>query len=92
MLTGFLVYDGDITNRKEMIMAEVWVAYDHVVHYKVDLDNQEVLEVEIPGWLNSFAEPGTIWADQPFVSLTDEDQDDMIDILENSSMPEPYWG
>lgn len=72
---------------------EVWVAYDHVVHYKVDLDSREVLEVEIPGWLNTYSEPGTVWSDDPtFRSLTDEDEDAMIDILENSSMPEPYWG
>jgi hypothetical protein len=74
-------------------MAEVWVAYDHVVHYKVDIDNEEILEVEIPGWMNTFGEPGSIWTeDGTNLPLTDEQEDAMIEVLENQSMPTPYWG
>jgi hypothetical protein len=73
-------------------MKPVWVAYDHVVHYLVDLDEKEVLEVEIPGWMNTFESPGSIWSDEGLYPLTDEQQDAMIEVLETSPMPEPYWG
>lgn len=74
-------------------MSEVWVAYDGVIHYKVDLENREVVAVEIPGWLNSFQDPGSVWSeDDSIVSLTADEEDAMMEILENSPMPEPYWG
>jgi hypothetical protein len=97
VLTGFLGYNDDnINERKIMTMMtdyeEVWVAYDHVVHYKVNLATHEVVEVEIPGWINTFGEPGTIWSDEGIDPLTDEQEDTMIEILETESMPTPYWG
>jgi len=76
-------------------MKTIWVAYDHVVHYEVDLDNKEVLSVEIPGWINTFDQPGTMWSTEgtnQINPLTEEQEERMIEILENSSMPEPYWG
>jgi len=71
---------------------EVWVAYDHVVHYKVNLATHEILEVEIPGWLNTYEQPGIVWDDDRSVSLTEAEEDAMIEILETEPMPTPYWG
>jgi hypothetical protein len=71
---------------------EVWVAYDHVVHYKVNLATHEILEVEIPGWLNTYGEPGTVWSDEDTRALTEAEEDAMIEILETEPMPTPYWG
>jgi hypothetical protein len=93
VLTGFLGYNGDITNRRrETIMAEVWVAFDHVIHYKVDLDNKEIVEVEIPGWINTFDSPGTVWNDDGVQVLTEAQEWDMLDTLESEPMPDPTWG
>jgi len=73
-------------------MAEVWVAFDHVIHYKVDIENREILEVEIPGWLNTYDQPGAIWSDDGQISLTDTEEDAMIEVLETESYPTPYFG
>jgi len=73
-------------------MAEVWVAYDHVIHYKVDIENREILEVEIPGWMNTYDQPGAIWSDDGQISLTDTEEDAMIEVLETESYPTPYFG
>ena len=73
-------------------MTQVWVAYDHTVHYLVDLDDKEVIEVEIPGWMNTFESPNVVWDDSGTQFLTGEQEDAMIEVLENSPMPEPYWG
>lgn len=74
-------------------MAQVWIAYDHVINYKVDLDEEEVVEVEIPGWMNTFDQPGSAWTESGgVVDLSDDLQERVIEILENQPMPEPYWG
>jgi hypothetical protein len=77
-----------------MIMAyeEIWVAYDHVVHYKVNLETHEILEVEIPGWLNTYEAPGSVWSDEDTRPLTDEEEECMIEILETEFYPTPYFG
>jgi hypothetical protein len=75
-----------------MIM-QTWVAYNHTVHYLVDLDNEEVIEVEIPGWMNTFESPEVVWSpDSDPILLTDRMEERIIEVLENSSMPDPTWG
>jgi hypothetical protein len=86
----FLIDWAQANERK--IMTQVWVAYDHTVHYLVDLDDKEVIEVEIPGWMNTFESPNVVWDDSGTQFLTGEQEDAMIEVLENSPMPEPYWG
>jgi hypothetical protein len=47
---------------------QIWVAYDHTVHYLVDLDEKEVVKVEIPGWMNTFESPGAVWNDPAYAT------------------------
>jgi hypothetical protein len=87
----FLIDWAQANERKIM---RTWVAYNHTVHYLVDLDDKEVVAVEIPSWMNTFEEPGMVWSedDRSTLPLTETLEDAMIEVLENSPMPEPYWG
>lgn len=77
------------TTTKGNAMAKVWVAYRQTIHYLVDTYEREIEQVEIPGWLNTFDYPEAVWLEDGTVLTSAPDE--VVEILENESMPEPYW-
>lgn len=75
-------------------MTQVWLAYNHAVHYLVDTDTGEVVESQLPGWVNTFSDPITVWTEDGDIDglVPDSVQDKAIEILETYyPMPDAVW-
>jgi hypothetical protein len=69
-------------------MAQVWAAYTHTVHYLVDTEDEYIEVIELPGWMNTFQDPDTMWFyDGTKVSEHSDLGQQVIKILENEPLP-----
>jgi hypothetical protein len=66
----------------------IWAAYTHTVHYLVDTEDETIDQVELPGWMNVYGDPETMWfEDGTKVSEYSDLGQRVIEVLETAPLP-----